>query len=169
MGRKGGAKAVKKAFDILQSTAPEIWIRSTVMVGHPGEDDAAFRELEHFIDQGHIDHLGVFTYSSEPGTKSSLMKDLPRRHTALKRKNRIMSIQQKISKNTLHKLMGKSVKVLIEGYHPESDYLLVGRTAFQAPEVDGTVVITEGGADAGSICEVEIQDTMEYDLIGKIV
>jgi len=168
MGRKGGARAVKKAFELLETIAPEIWIRSTILVGHPGEDDASFRELEHFIEQGHIDHLGVFTYSAEPGTKSSLMKDLPRRHTALKRKNRIMSIQQKISKNKLHKLMGKRVKVLIEGYHPESDYLLTGRASFQAPDVDGTVVITEGGADAGSICEVEIQDAMEYDLIGKI-
>jgi ribosomal protein S12 methylthiotransferase len=169
MGRKGGAKAVKKAFEILQTTAPDIWIRSTIMVGHPGEDDAAFRELEHFIEQGHIDHLGVFTYSAEPGTKSSLMKDMPRRHTALKRKNRIMSIQQKISKNKLHNLREKRVKVLVEGYHPESDFLLTGRTSFQAPEVDGTVVITEGGADAGTICDVEIQDAMEYDLVGKIV
>lgn len=169
MGRRGGSKAVRRAFEILETIAPEIWIRSTIMVGHPGEDDSAFREMEHFVQHGHIDHLGVFSYSAEPGTKSSRMSDLPRRHTALKRKNRIMSIQRKISKNKLHNLIGKRVKVLIEGLHPESDYLLTGRASFQAPEVDGTVVITEGGADAGSICEVEIHDAMEYDLVGKIL
>jgi ribosomal protein S12 methylthiotransferase len=169
MGRKSGAEAVRHAFDLLRSDTHEIWVRSTVMVGHPGEDDQSFLELEHFIEQGHIDHLGVFTYSAEPGTKSSLMPDAPRRQVSLKRKHRIMAIQQEISKNRLHKLVGKRVKVLIEGYHPESDLLLVGRASFQAPDVDGSVVINEGGADSGKICEVEIIDSMEYDLIGKII
>jgi ribosomal protein S12 methylthiotransferase len=169
MGRRGGAKAVRKAFELLKSAPREIWIRSTVMVGHPGEDEQSFLELERFIGQGYIDHLGTFIYSAEPGTRSSLMPDTPGRNISLKRKNQIMTIQQKISKNRLHKLVGKRVEVLVEGYHPESDFLLVGRASFQAPEVDGSVIITEGGADAGTICKAEISDSTEYDLIGKIL
>ncbi|MEN6448490.1 MAG: 30S ribosomal protein S12 methylthiotransferase RimO [Syntrophaceae bacterium] len=169
MGRKGGAQAVKAAFDLLAPAAGEIWIRSTVMVGHPGEDDDAFLELEQFIQEGLIGHLGVFTYSAETGTRSSLMPDAPKRRVALKRKNRIMAIQQGVSKKRLHKMKGERVKVLIEGYHPETELLLKGRASFQAPEVDGEVIITEGGADAGTITDVEITGSHAYDLIGKIL
>ena len=80
-----------------------------------------------------------------------------------------MEIQQGISKKRLHKIVGKRVKVLIEGYHPETKLLIKGRASFQAPEVDGAVIINEGGADAGTFCEVEITDSHEYDLIGKIL
>jgi len=169
MGRKGGAQAVKAAFDLLEPAAGEIWIRSTVMVGHPGEDEDAFLELEHFIQEGLIGHLGVFTYSAETGTRSSLMPDSPKRRVAQKRKNRIMAIQQGVSKKRLHKMKGERVKVLIEGYHPETELLLKGRASFQAPEVDGAVIITEGGADAGAITDVEITGSHAYDLIGKIL
>lgn len=169
MGRKGGAEAVKQAFDLLEPAAGEIWIRSTVMVGHPGEDEDAFLELEQFIQEGRIGHLGVFTYSAETGTRSSLMPDAPKRRVALQRKNRIMAIQQGVSKKRLHKMKGERVKVLIEGYHPETEFLLKGRASFQAPEVDGAVIITEGGADAGTITDVEITASHAYDLIGKIL
>ena len=169
MGRKGGAQAVKEAFDLLEPTAGRIWIRSTVMVGHPGEDEDAFLELEQFIQEGLIGHLGVFTYSAEAGTRSSLMPDAPNRRVAQKRKNRIMAIQQGVSKKRLHKMKGERVKVLIEGYHPETELLLKGRASFQAPEVDGAVIITEGGADAGTITDVEITGSLAYDLIGKIL
>jgi ribosomal protein S12 methylthiotransferase len=169
MGRRGRAEAVRNAFDLLRSAGSDIWIRSTVMVGHPGEGEQAFKELENFIADGNIDHLGVFVYSPETGTPSSLMTDKPGRRIALKRKHRLMEIQQGISKKRLHKIVGKRVKVLIEGYHPETKLLIKGRASFQAPEVDGAVIINEGGADAGTFCEVEITDSHEYDLIGKIL
>jgi ribosomal protein S12 methylthiotransferase len=139
------------------------------MVGHPGEDKQSFKELERFIIDGNVDHLGVFAYSAEPGTLSSLMMDTPGRRITLQRQNRLMAIQQGISKKRLHKLVGKRVKVLIEGYHPDTELLLKGRASFQAPEVDGAVIINEGGADAGTFCEVEITDSHEYDLIGNII
>ncbi|HVN72551.1 MAG TPA: 30S ribosomal protein S12 methylthiotransferase RimO [Desulfomonilia bacterium] len=169
MGRRGGGKAVRKAFELISHTPEEIWVRTSVMVGHPGEDDAAFGEIEQFIEQGNIHHLGVFAYSPEQGTKSFSMQNMPDRRTALKRKRRLMSLQQKVSKKRLHKLIGKEVEVLIEGFHPETDLLLRGRTSFQAPEVDGMVIVNEGGADAGVIKDVEITGSWEYDLIGRIV
>jgi ribosomal protein S12 methylthiotransferase len=94
---------------------------------------------------------------------------MPEKRIADKRKRRIMALQQKVSKKRLNKMIGKEVKVLIEGYHPETELLLKGRASFQAPEVDGMVIINEGGADAGNIIEVEITGSWEYDLIGRIV
>jgi ribosomal protein S12 methylthiotransferase len=169
MGRRGGAGAVRKAFELIHSSKKEIWVRTSLMVGHPGEDDEAFSELEDFVAQGNVHHLGVFAYSPEQGTKSAVFKDIPEKRIAARRKRRIMALQQKVSKNRLNKMLGKEVKVLIEGYHPETEFLLKGRTSFQAPEVDGMVIINEGGADAGSIADVEITGSWEYDLIGRIV
>ncbi len=169
MGRRGGAKAVRKAFDLIQKNHKDIWVRTSLMVGHPGEDDDAFSELEDFVAQGNIDHLGVFAYSPEPGTKSSCRHNRAEGSVALKRKRRLMALQQRLSKKRLHKLRGNRIQVLIEGYHPETKLLLRGRAPFQAPEVDGMVIINEGGADAGTIVEVEITGSWEYDLIGRVV
>ncbi len=168
MGRRGGAGAVRKAFDLIHASKKEIWVRTSLMVGHPGEDDDAFSELEHFVAQGNVHHLGVFAYSPEQGTKSYDLKYMPEKRIAAKRKRRIMALQQKVSKKRLNKMIGKEVKVLIEGYHAETELLLKGRALFQAPEVDGMVIINEGGADAGNIIDVEITGSWEYDLIGRI-
>lgn len=169
MGRRGGAKAVHKAFDMIRSAGKEIWIRTSLMVGHPGEDEKAFAELRDFVSQGTIHHLGVFVYSPEPGTMSAAMKGMPQRRTAQARMRRIMALQRSLSKKRLHKMKGNRIQVLIEGYHRETDLLLAGRAPFQAPQVDGAVIINEGGADAGVMAEVEITGAMEYDLIGRIV
>jgi len=169
MGRKGGADAVRRAFDLLKTEAPEVWIRSTVMVGHPGEDGKAFLELEGFIRQGLIDHLGVFTYSPEEGTRSAAMRNSVPKKVKEERSARIMAIQQEVSRRRLEGLVGRTLRVLVEGYHPETDLLLKGRAAFQAPEVDGHVIINEGTARFGSFSEVEITEAMEYDLVGRIL
>jgi len=138
------------------------------MVGHPGEDEQAFSELEEFILTGRIDHLGVFAYSPEEGTRSaSLLGEIPQ-EVKNARRDRIMEIQQSISRRRLSSLVGEKVQVLVEGYHPETDLLLAGRAPFQAPEVDGMVIITEGTPSFGTFSEVEITDTMEYDLLGRI-
>ena len=84
------------------------------------------------------------------------------------RKERILSMQQNISKKRLQKLIGKKIPALIEGFHPETELLLRGRTFFQAPDVDGCVMINEGTADFGAFYDIEIIDAMEYDLVGRI-
>lgn len=169
MGRKGGAAAVREAFDLIGRASREIWVRTTLMVGHPGEDDEAFAELETFIARGPVHHLGVFVYSPEEGTGSALMEGRPDTRTARHRLRRIMALQQRLSKKRLHKLRGNRIQVLIEGHHPDTELLLKGRAAFQAPQVDGMVIVNEGGADAGNIVEVEVTDSWEYDLVGRIV
>ncbi len=168
MGRKGGSDAVHRALRLMNEIYPDIWIRSTVMVGHPGEDERAFGELEEFIRQGHIDHLGVFAYSAEEGTRSASLGDEIAQEVKNARRDRIMEIQQDVSRRRLASLVGEKIPVLVEGYHPETELLLAGRASFQAPEVDGMVIITEGAPSFGTFSEVEITDTMEYDLVGRI-
>ncbi len=126
-------------------------------------------ELEDFTRQGYIDHLGVFTYSSEEGTKSAMMPDELPQEVKDVRRERIMALQQDVSRRRLKSLVGKKLRVLVEGFHPETDLLLKGRSEFQAPEVDGVVIINEGQAPFGTFSQVEITDTMEYDLVGRIV
>jgi ribosomal protein S12 methylthiotransferase len=168
MGRAGGADAVWRALDLLKSKTSDIWIRSTIMVGHPGEDEQAFKELEDFVARGYIDHLGVFTYSPEEGTASCMRKDHLDEEVKILRKERIMAVQKDISRARIERLLGRKIQVLVEGYHPETDLLLAGRASFQAPDVDGGVIINEGRATFGSFYDVEIIDTMEYDLVGRI-
>lgn len=169
MGRRGASDAVWRALDLLKSSTRDIWIRSTVMVGHPGEDDKAFSELEDFVARGLIDHLGVFTYSPEEGTASAVMKGCPDEKTKKLRYERIMEIQKEISKKRLRNFVGTRIPVLVEGFHPETDLLLKGRASFQAPDVDGHIIINEGTPDFGSFYDVEITDAMEYDLVGRIL
>jgi len=169
MGRRGGADAVLRALDLLKSRTNDIWIRSTIMVGHPGEDEQAFKELENFVARGWFDHLGVFAYSPEEGTASAEMKDSLDEKIKSMRKERIMEIQQDLSRKRLRSLLGATIPVLVEGFHPETDLLLKGRAVFQAPDVDGHIIINEGTADFGSLYDVEIVDAMEYDLVGRIV
>jgi len=135
MARKGGRPAVESAIERVVDKG--ISIRSTVMVGHPGEDEHAFYELAEFISKGYIDHLGVFEFSPEPGTISYNMTPQIPDSVKAERKGRIMSIQQEISRDKLKALVGKKLKVLLEGYHSETDLLLEGRASFQAPDVDG--------------------------------
>jgi ribosomal protein S12 methylthiotransferase len=169
MGRRGGARAVARAFDMLESTSRRIWVRTTLMVGHPGEDDGAFSELEGFAAMGRVRHLGVFAYSDEEGTKSHGLPGRPDRRTAARRRRRIMQVQQKVSKRALKEMVGRRIPVLVEGLHPETELLLRGRAIFQAPEVDGMVVINEGWAPPGVVAEVEVTGAWEYDLLGRIV
>jgi ribosomal protein S12 methylthiotransferase len=166
MGREGGRKAVEHSLAMLDDAG--IWIRTTLMVGHPGENDKAFSELAGLVDSGIFGSMGAFAYSPEAGTKSAAM---PQIEEAVKkgRLKRIMSLQKKVSKKRLKKLTGRKEKVLVEGFHPETGLLLTGRTDFQAPDVDGMTIINEGHAPFGDFAEVELLRSTDYDVIGRIV
>lgn len=166
MGRRGGAQAVRRALDLFHDAG--IWIRTTLMVGHPGEDAAAFHELETFVTRGEIDSLGAFAYSPEPDTVSAAQPPVSATEKA-GRLEHIMALQQTVCRAKLRQFIGRSLPVLLEGYHDETDLLLRGRTAFQAPEVDGQVLINEGAAPFGTMVTVEITAALDYDLIGRIV
>jgi ribosomal protein S12 methylthiotransferase len=166
MGRKGGRKAVESSLSMLKEAG--IWIRTTLMVGHPGEDEKAFLELAALVDSGLFGSMGAFNYSPEPGTISASRPQIGAVEKA-GRLRKIMGLQKKVSRKRLKGLVGNTGKVLIEGYHPETGLLLKGRTEFQAPDIDGITIINEGSAPFGAFAGVEFIRSTDYDLIGRIV
>ena len=170
-GMKRGTreKMIRDLVARLRSAIPDVTLRSAFIVGFPGEGEKEFENLLSFIEETRFDHLGVFTYSREEGTVAGTLPDQVDEEVKEERYNRIMELQQRISleKNRAH--VGKKTKVLIEGLSEETDRLLQGRAAFQAPEIDGITYINEGTASAGEIREVLITEAHPYDLVGKLI
>jgi ribosomal protein S12 methylthiotransferase len=168
--RRGKAEAgTKLLLDKLKERLPELVIRTTFIVGYPGETDAHFETLYEFVKQYEFDRVGVFTYSQEDGTPASELGDQVPHEVALERQSRLMKLQQKISKKKLRALKGKTIEVLVEGTSEETDLLLQGRYYGQAPEIDGCVLINDGTANPGDYVKVKITQIGDYDVVGKIV
>ena len=146
-------------------------VRSSFIVGFPGESKSDYEALLRFCAEAELDHLGVFTYSNEEGTGAfNLDNKIPRR-IAVRRRNQLMKEQSKISAGKLRGMVGRTVRVLLEGRSGESDLLLQGRMQTQAPDIDGHVLINDAGDQepaAGAFYNVEITESLEYDLIGRL-
>ena len=160
----------EKTDDLIKSIKdinPDISIRTTLIVGHPGEEDKHFQEMCDFVSRNRFDRLGVFTYSHEEGTHSHSFKDDVPETVKRKRYNDIMSLQQKISHEINKDKVGNSFKVLIDR-GDKNNYF--GRTEFDSPEVDNEVIIPVSNSHlrVGEFYDVEITGAREYDLIGKI-
>jgi ribosomal protein S12 methylthiotransferase len=168
MRRGGSGERHLQLLDRFRRAMPGAALRSTFIVGFPGETDAELESLKQFLAAAQFDHLGVFTYSHEESTAAGdLEDDVPE---ALKesRRDDIMELQQRIVARRLQEKVGCIEEVLVEGVHPETDLLLVGRMATQALDVDGQVLINDGVADAGAFVRVEITDVAGYDLVGAV-
>ena len=144
-------------------------IRTTFMVGFPGETEKQFEELLGFVRWAGFDHLGVFVFSPEKGTSAARLGERVKPEVAQRRLNAIMALQAELSQAKNRQLIGQVVPVLIEGPSTETDLLLAGRTARMAPDVDGRVLINKGEARVGEIAAVRINEAYEYDLVGEIV
>jgi ribosomal protein S12 methylthiotransferase len=144
-------------------------IRSAFIVGHPGETDKDFAQLCDFVRASELDHVGVFRYSHEDGTHSGTLDELVPDEIIEARANELMAIQQKISKKRLKARIGDEITVLVEGESDESELLLQGRHAGQAPEVDGVVILTNGTADVGELRRAKVTHATEYDLVAKLL
>jgi ribosomal protein S12 methylthiotransferase len=167
--RRGGTKGDLWALiESIRRRKRHISLRTTFMVGFPGETEAVFRELCEFVRQAEFEHLGAFLFSPEAGTRAARLKEKVDRQVAQRRLDEIMTLQAGISKTLNQKLVGRTLPVLIEGPSQESDLLLNGRTAAMAPEVDGRVLINEGEAAVGEILPVAIREAYSYDLVGKV-
>ena len=171
MLRGGNRDMFERQVEGIRRLIPEAGIRTSFITGFPGETEDDFGELMQFIRNVQFDNLGVFLYSDEEGTAAfDLDKKIPRR-TAERRRKQLMKEQSRISLEKLHSMVGKKVRVLLEGTSSESDLLLQGRMETQAPEIDGHVLINDA-ADRepviGNFYDVEITETLEYDLIGKL-
>lgn len=143
-------------------------IRTTMMVGFPGETDEAFEELFNFVKETEFDHLGTFIYSPENGTPAARLKGIPDRKVSEERMDAVMKAQADISLKKNSEIKGKVVPVLIDGVSSETDLLLCGRTIRMAPDVDTRVLINKGNGVPGEIQNVMITEAHPYDLIGEI-
>jgi len=153
----------------IRKKLPGVAIRTSLIVGFPGEGQAEFENLEHFVRKARFNHLGVFTYSLESGTKSFSLGDPIEKNEKERRKDRIMYLQSEISYLINGKYLNQSLDVLVEGYLEHDNSVLIGRTQFQAPEVDGIVFIDSQEQDKNkihSIQKVEINSRDIYDLYG---
>ncbi|HNX60392.1 MAG TPA: TRAM domain-containing protein, partial [Spirochaetota bacterium] len=135
------------------------------MTGFPGEDDAAFNELLSFIEDARLDRVGCFTYSPEEGTAAAGLDDVPE-EIKEERRNRLMDVQSAISAEKLEAKIGTRLRVLIEGR--EDDGTFVGRTEYDAPEVDGNFYLTADNVAIHDIVEAEVTDSIDHDLSGVI-
>lgn len=168
MGRGGGKDDLRALIESIRSRKRHISLRTTFMVGFPGETEAMFRELCDFVRQAEFEHLGAFVFSPESGTRAARLKKTVERQVAQQRLDELMTLQAGIAKEHNRKLVGRTLPVLIEGSSRETDLLLNGRTAAMAPEVDGQVLINEGEALIGEIMPITIREAHSYDLVGKV-
>jgi ribosomal protein S12 methylthiotransferase len=148
---------------------PDLTLRTSFIVGFPGETEAEFAKLLAFVEEGYFDRVGVFRYSREEGTPAAALPGQVPERVKQSRYNKLMKAQQRVSFRRNRALVGRIEPVLVEGYSEETDLLLSGRSVRQAPDVDGQVYITAGQADIGQIVPLRITDSSEYDLIGEIV
>ena len=155
----------------LRNEVPGVVIRTSLIVGFPGETDEQFEELAEFIQQNPLDNIGIFKFSREPGSHAHDLPDQISDEIKEKRYHKLMKIQKKIVKKRNAAMIGKKLSVVIEGYHPESNLLLRGRFYGQCPDIDGMVIINQGSekvTEFGTRYNIKITDAMDYDLIGKV-
>jgi ribosomal protein S12 methylthiotransferase len=153
----------------LRGGVPGIALRTSLIVGLPGETEADFEDLLAFVEEQRFERLGVFEYSAEEGTPAAEMARQVPDEVKRERRARIMEVQQGISRAHQQAAIGRRIEVLVEGASEETEHLLAGRHAQQAPEIDGLTYVNDGVAYPGELVTVEVTDASEYDLVGRVV
>lgn len=171
MLRGGNRRSLLQMVKRIRESIPDATIRTSFIVGFPGESEADFEELKTFVEEARFDRLGVFTYSDEEGTASFAMPEQVPPATRQQRRRQLMKLQSRISLQKNRALIGKRLEGIVEGPSPESELLLQGRLRGQAPEIDGALYIQDGPLtlQPGDIVRVEITEAHEYDLVGRVV
>ena len=168
MNRPYGRKEIEAIMAKVRATIPVAALRTTMMVGFPGETETEVSELAEFLQEHRFEHLGTFAYANEEGCRAALLPDQVPEEVKEERLRRIMEVQAAVSFEGMQRYVGTVEQVLVEGLSRESDLLLEGRTCYQAPEIDGCVYITKGRAEPGQLVEVTITEAHTYDLVGEI-
>ena len=153
----------------IRQILPTAAIRTTFMVGFPGETAAEVAELEQFLKTHRLDHVGIFAYANEEGCAAAALPAHCADEVKEERRQAIMALQARLSLAKMQTYVGKVEQVLVEGISRETELLLEGRTRFQAPDIDGVVYITAGTARPGDLVAVNITEAHHYDLVGEIV
>ncbi len=173
MKRGAGAEIFLRSIEKMRREIPDLTLRTSFIVGFPGERDQDFEQLCQFVRDAQFDWLGVFGYSDEEGAKAfDLSEKVPAKEIERRRK-KLMSIQKQISHKKKRALVGRQFDLLLEGPSPETDLLWEGRTAMHAPEIDGTVYVNDFGdhesVREGEFYRCEITEAHDYDLVAKVL
>ena len=170
MRRGYDERFVRNLIETMRENIPRAVLRTTLIVGFPTETEKDFERLKNFIKEGHFHWLGVFTYSHEEDTHAFSFGDPVPREVKEERRSQLMEIQREITKQKNNALLGKRLKVLVEGYSEEFSFVPKARAYLQAPEVDGVIYIEseERFLREGEMVEVEITQATDYDLAGII-
>ncbi len=171
MRRATSREDIIKTLTLLRKEIPNVSIRTSLIVGFPGETDEQFEELVQFIQDYPLDNVGIFKFSREPGSHADTLPNQISEEIKEKRYHRLMQVQKKVVKKLLKKMVGKKMPVFVEGYHPETELLMIGRHMGQCPDIDGQVIINDGRKVKafGELYQVEITDVADYDLIGRVL
>ena len=192
MRRPLGEKGTRNLIEQIRSVGPKIKLRTTFVVGFPGETDEDIDALEKYISEGHFMHVGIFTYSQEKEAASYVFDNQVEDHIKDERRARLMIAQANSLEKQLNQLIGTKQRVLLEGTHEDSDLLLIGRTEWQGPEADGITIINEVGDKymievedergnlvndfapeihnlKGQFLDVEITEVAGYDVVASLI
>ena len=171
MRRKTNKAAILNTLRTLRKEVPGVVIRTSLMVGFPGETEEQFEELLQFIQEDPLDNVGIFKFSKEEQAHAAKLPDQISEEVKEERFQKLAAMQKKIAKRRSKAFIGKRLQVIVEGYHPESDLLMRGRFYGQCPEIDGQVIINDGRKVTafGKMYDVEITGVADYDLIGTVL
>ena len=173
MKRGAGGSIFLKTMEKVRSRVPNVTLRTSFIVGFPGESQADFDTLSDFVRAAEFDWMGVFRYSDEEGAKAHALTGKVPERTRHARERKLMEMQQGISRRRKQQLVGQRMEILCEGESEESPLLWEGRTAMHAPQIDGKVYISDFGPHValrpGEFYPAEIVEAHDYDLVARIV
>lgn len=168
MRRAKTSVLLEDMYDRIRTILPDAALRTTCMVGFPGETEAHFMHMLEFIKRVEFDHLGVFVYSPEENTKAFSLPDMVDRETAEERRHQIMMAQQEIVDKKAQLLIGQHAEVLLERLDPENKNVIIGRSARQAPEIDGEIYVHGASEEEiGNLIKVRYSQQLDYDMVGE--
>lgn len=169
MARAKSGQDVRNILGRIRAKIPDAVIRTTIIVGFPGETEEQFEELKDFVEEFKFDYAGVFKYSREEDTVAYNLPNQVPEEIKEKRWAELTNLQAEIAERKNMEYVGKTVEVMIDGISSESEYMLEGRTKGQAFDIDGKVLTNDGTAQSGEIVKVKIEQNFDYDFIGPII
>jgi ribosomal protein S12 methylthiotransferase len=169
MRRGHGGKRLYELVERLRKRISGLTFRTAFIVGHPGETDAEFEELMTFVRFAEFERVGVFRYSDEESARSFTFEGKVPKRVAAARAKKLMSEQRRISRRKNKALIGHELEVLVEGPSEESELVMVGRHAGQAPEIDGSVFLSGGPVRPGDVCRARVTSAADYDLVAEVL
>ncbi|MGH2898766.1 MAG: MiaB/RimO family radical SAM methylthiotransferase, partial [Solirubrobacteraceae bacterium] len=168
MRRGHSSRVTRELVSKLRARIDDVVLRTTFIVGHPGETQAEFDELCAFVEESRFDRAGAFTFSVEPGTVSAILPHRVDPEVTAERQQTLMEIQRKISRARHEAMVGREIDVLVEGESSESEYLMEGRWYGQAPGIDGVTYLSDRQVAPGSLVRARITQASDYDLAASL-